>query len=396
MVLSNTGMGLSAYRRFAFSLAFAVLLAGQNAVAGQALDRSVDAYVRSEMGKRRIPGLALAVIQHGRVEKTSSYGLADLAFDIPVTPTTLFNVKSETKAFTAVAVMTLVEAGKLKLDDHIGTYLNELPASWREITIRQLLDHTSGVPDVARNSYSTETVADTPEEALRVLSDRPMDFAPGSQWRYNQTNYLLLGLLIEKLSGESYSRFCEDRLFAPLKLNNPTFGDERTVIRHRATDYTIYRFAGDAPTVLDHFEVLDYRMPPMLYPAGGLNISAVDLAHWLIAIMSEKLISRASLQELWTPTRLNDGSTFEEPPSSPWRNYGLGWLLVPQAEHPAVGGTGGVQAAFIIYPKDDFAVAVLTNLQGSQPDSLVVGIASQYLAQSNHGALLRSRPTTAQ
>lgn len=365
------------------SLALALVLAGQVAVAGDAIDRSVDAYVREEMAQRRIPGLALAVLRHGHVQKVSAYGYANPDSKTPVTATTLFNIASMTKEVTAVGAMKLVEAGLLRLDDPVGKYLDDLPLSWREVRIRQLLNHTSGLPDIMVDQYTTDTIAESPGEALQLLRDKPMDFAPGSQYRYNGTNYMLLGLLIEKLSGQTYVEFCKTRLFAPLNLSRPTFGDVQTPIKHRATIYTLFHFGEDPPTVMDHIEPLNWKMASIVYPAGGLNISVADFARWLVGLTRGKLISHASLRVLWTPAILNDGSTFEEPPGTLWRNYALGWLLIPDAQHPAVGGTGGVRTAFMMYPKDELVVIVLTNLQGAQPDSLVQSIARRYLARSD-------------
>ncbi len=349
-----------------------VLLFCRAAVAGNVLDKSVDTYVRDEMIKRHIPGAALAVIWHGRIQKRAFYGDANLEFSVPVTSNTVFNVASITKEFTSVAVMILVEAGKIKLDDHIGTYLNELPSSWQNITIWQLLSHTSGLPD-AINQTTSDALADTSEEILRLLRDKPMDFPSGSKWSYNQTNYMLLGLLIEKLSGQSFTQFCTAQLFAPLKLSSPTFGGQ-TIIKQRTSLYTILGFSTNPPTTLDHLEVFSFKVPPMLYPAGALNISLMDFARWLNALMNGKLITKASMEELWAPARLNDGSTFA--------NYGLGWWLVSQAPHLVVGGNGGGRVAFMVYPKDELAVIVLTNLQGSQPEAIVNGVASQYLRTS--------------
>jgi len=268
--------------------------------------------------------------------------------------------------------MTLVEAGQVRLDDHIGAYLNNLPANWREITIRQLLGHTSGLPDVIDGA--SEPLAATPEEALRLLEAKPMDFVPGSKWAYNQTNYLLLSLMIEKVSGEPFEKFCKMRLFAPLNLTTPSFGLQR-VIEHRASLYTdIIPNSGPPPKHLDHLELSTGKMVPMLYSAGGLNISIEDFAHWLIAVLDGKIISRASLETLWTPAPLSDGSRFE--------NYGLGWWLVPRGSHPEAGGNGGARAAFAVYRQDDLAVVVVTNLQGSEATSLVEGVAKKYLQRS--------------
>lgn len=340
---------------------------------------SIDEYVQAQMVERRIPGMAVAVIRHNKIEKIGTYGKASVEFDLPVKPATSFSVASISKNFTAVAIMTLVEAGKLRLDDPIGSHLRDLPSAWRAVTVRQLLGHTSGLPDVNVDSYTTNTIAANPDEALRLLRDRPMEFAPGANWRYNQTNFMLLGMLIETLSGQSYTQFCEDRLFKPFKLRDAAFGDARTIVKGRATVYTTFRYGTGQPVAMDHAEVLNAEMPSMIYPAGGLNISIADFARWLTALLNGEIIGKDSLDTLWTPVKLNDGSIFQSPASSTLWSYGLGWVLGLQEPHPFVGGAGGIRTAFFIYPKDDLAVIVLTNSQGSRPESLVEGIAQQYL-----------------
>ena len=368
--------------RMILLLTLTLLLTGPT-VLGKTLNSSVDAYVHDVMIKRHIPGLALAVIRQGRVTKMSSYGQASLEFSVPVTSTTIFNVASVTKTVTAVAVMKLVEAGKLNLDDSIGTYLEGLPDSWREVTVRQLLSHTSGLPDIVK-SGTPDPIADTPEEAVSLLRDRPMDFVPGTQYRYNQTNYMLLGLLIEKLSGLSYTQFCQTQLFGPARLSNAQFGDTQKLIKNRGPIYTPYQFDAQGKPTPSDLRLLQWKGPPMVYPTNGLNISAEELARWLIVLIKGEVITRASLETLWTPTRFNDGSLFEIPPAPyyPWRSEGLGWILVPDPQHPAVGGTGGPYAAFILYPKDGLAVVVLTNTQESNPDAIAGDIARKYLESS--------------
>jgi CubicO group peptidase (beta-lactamase class C family) len=339
----------------------------------------LDDYVRAQMVERHIPGMGLAVIRNGRIDKIGAYGHADLSFNVKVLPTTLFSVASTTKTFTAVAIMMLVEAGKLRLDDGIGQYLEGLPPLWRDVPIRRLLNHTSGLPDDAVDQYTTNTIADTPDGVLQLLRDRPMDFVPGTASRYNQTNFLLLGRLIEKLSGQSFTQFCAERMFKPLNLQGPAFGDSRMVIRNRATVYTPYRFGTGTPVLLDHAEVLHYEFAPFTYPHDGLNISILDFATWLNALLNGKVISRSSLEEIWTPAKLNDGSIPQRPPSPTlWRSYGLGWVVAPDNSHPLAGGTGGLRAAFFAYPNDNIAVIVLTNAQGSGPEQLADSIARRY------------------
>jgi CubicO group peptidase (beta-lactamase class C family) len=373
------------------SLRMALLLAPlflftSQMVLGDALDTSVDAYVGDVMAKRHIPGLALAVIRKGRIERVASFGQASLEFSVPVTPTTLFHVASVTKSFTAVGVMKLVEAGKLKLEDPIGKYLEELPESWRAVRIVELLSHTSGLPDIVK-SPTPDLIAETPEEALALLRERALSFAPGTQYRYNQTDYMLLGLLIEKRTGLSYVQFSQRQLFAPAGLTSPQFGDSQSLVKNRGPIYTPFRFdAHGAATPTGEVKVQNWRSPPMVYPNNGLNISVQDLARWLLALMHERLINRASLDTLMSPLRLKDGRVSEIPSSAdyPWRGQALGGLLVvPDAQHPAVGGTGGPYAAYLLYPKDSLAVVVLTNTQESNPDSIVSDIARKYLAAAD-------------
>jgi len=200
-----------------------------------------------------------------------------------------------------------------------------------------------------------------------------MEFAPGSQWSYNQTNYLLLQLLIERLSGMSFEKFCSERLFSPLHLTSPVFGGA-VFIPDRASLYTKVRIGTDPPQTLDQMEDYIFKVTPMGDSAGGLNISIEDFSRWLIALLDGKLISRASLEELWEPTRLNNDTTVDM--------YGLGWWLVPQLPHPAVGGNGGGRSSFFVYRKNDLAVIVLTNLIGSDTPSIVDGVAKKYLTSS--------------
>ncbi len=222
---------------------------------------AVDAYIRVQMQRRPIPGLALAVIRDGRVQKLTAYGTSSLELGTPVKPDTLFNVASVTKAFTGVAIMRLVEDGVVTLDDPIGRYLAELPAEWRVVTVRQLLNHTSGLPVIDVDPYSTHTLAQSVPDALRLLGSRPMESTPGTKWSYNTTNYMLLGILIETLSGKPFAEFCKTRLFDPLGLRAPVFGDSRAVVANRATVYTRFRFDANPPQRIDRSRTVKTSTP---------------------------------------------------------------------------------------------------------------------------------------
>lgn len=341
---------------------------------------AADAYVRSKMQERPIPGVAVAVIRGGRLLKLTAYGTASLEFGTPATIDTLFNVASVSKAFTAVGVLCLVQDRRLALDDPVGRHLPDLPVNWRTVTVRQLLNHTSGLPVIDADAFSTRTLAQTIPAALDLLGPRPFLSAPGTKWTYNQTNYMLLGMLIEKLTSRAFAEFCRTRLFEPFGLKTPVFGDSRAVVRNRATVYTRFRFDSIPPKRIEHSEVLDYSMPDFMHPAAGLNISIKDFAQWLLALEQNRIVSRRLLEALWEPARYIDGALYEGPP--PRReSYGLGWVLKTHAEHPSVGGTGGLRAAFALYPRDNLSVIVLTNFQGAGPEALVEDVAALYFNQ---------------
>jgi CubicO group peptidase (beta-lactamase class C family) len=246
--------------------------------------------------------------------------------------------------------------------------------------VRQLLTHTSGLPDINVDDYTDRTVAQTRDGALATLSKQPMGFIPGSAYRYNQTNYMLLGMLIAAKCGKPFEEAALEQLFVPLKLSGPAFGDSRTIIKGRATTYTPYRYGTGRPAQLDHLEILNAEMPAIVYPGAGLHISISDFASWLRALLNHELISEEGLATLWTPATLNDGTEYRRPPApSLWRQYGLGWVIGEHDGHNFVGGTGGIRSAFFVYPNDGLAVIVLTNSQSARPESLVQGVANLYL-----------------
>src|SRR5262245_2467044 len=166
----------------------------------------IDTYIQSALQQLHIPGLTIAVLQNGVLINHQAYGLASLELNVPMTLTTVFNIASLTKMFTGAAIMALIEAGHIALTDQVGMILPHLPAPWHQITIYHLLTHTAGLPDVA-NSVAGTFIAETREEALGLLAARPLLSQPGESWRYNQTGYMLLGMVIEALTGLAFDTF---------------------------------------------------------------------------------------------------------------------------------------------------------------------------------------------
>lgn len=346
-------------------------------------------YLRGRMQRKRIPGMQVAVVRDGRIVFSRAYGKANLQDDVAVTPTSVFSINSASKSFTGVAILQLAEAGKLELDAPIGRYLEGLPPTWQPITVRQLLNHTSGLPDILvppRAQGTGSLVGDGDEDtAWQTVQTLPMDFPTGSSYRYNQTNYVILGKLIDKLSGEPFTRFIAERQFAPAGMDTAGYGDSRDVTAHRAQPYrypqgNTRQTPGALQNAFDEF-------PPTLRTGAGINASADDIARWLIALQDGRLLARGSLQALWQAGRFNDGKP------APWA---AGWPVIARDEHPAVAGIGGRRSAFYVYPQDNLAIVVLTNLAGANPEGFIDDIAGFYLpslSAENGGNLPRPLKT---
>lgn len=206
---------------------------------------SVDLLVQQAMRQLRIPGLQLAVVRHGQLVKLGNYGLANVQDSVPVTGQTRFFLNSITKAFVGVAVMQLVEAGKLDLDAPIGRYQPELPATWHPATVRQLLTHTSGLPDILpEDALVTEN---NEAAAWQQVQQQPLEFKPGEQFAYNQTNYLLLGRLITQLSGQPFAEYIQQRQLNVVGMPRTSFGDAHNVVPHLSRGYTFTQYIAGTP-----------------------------------------------------------------------------------------------------------------------------------------------------
>jgi len=251
---------------------------------------ATDDYVHRQMEEKKIPGLSLAVIRNGRVVKEAAYGKASIELNVPVTLDTSFPLASMTKIFTASAVMQLVQEGRISLDEPVIQILPQLPSTWSAVTIRHCLSHTSGLPDVLTDDVNATTVSGDRDTALAEVAKQPLKPA-GAASVYNQTGYVLLGMIIEKISGISYERFVQSRLFNPGGMKTAQFGDAWKIIPGRADLYTTLDVTADhtkllmrdgRPVVLTD-KILRYGskyMPDYMAPAGLLNGSIRDLVSW--------------------------------------------------------------------------------------------------------------------
>ncbi len=206
-------------------------------LAQQDISARVDEFINTEMRRQRIPGLSLAVIKNGQVILSKGYGFANIEHQVPVKAETVFQSGSVAKQFTATAVMLLVEEGKLSLDDNISKYFPDTPENWKNITVRHLLTHTSGMTDYPpdfnlRRDYSEE-------ELLTLIKSHPLAFQPGEQWSYSNLGYVTLGILIRKVTGKFYGDFLAERIFTPLGMTTARVISEADIISNRASGYRL-------------------------------------------------------------------------------------------------------------------------------------------------------------
>jgi CubicO group peptidase (beta-lactamase class C family) len=358
-----------------FRLAFTILLCAFSVARADAIDD----YVQSEMAKRRIPGLCLAVIRNDRVVKETAYGVASVELATPASVETSYPLASVTKIFTAVTIMRLVEEGRISLDESITKVLPELPPKWSPVTIRHCLAHTSGLPDAVIDGINTTTVAPDRESLFGALSKMPVQ-VPGERSVYNQTEYVLLGMIIEKTTGTRYEEYLESRWFRPLGLADLSFGDAWAIIPRRTDFYTAldvtpdhskFLVRGGQPVFL-HDRILRYEsksFPDYLAPAGGLNGTIRDLVKWETALSDGKVLKPSTFREMTTPYKLRDGKSGD---------FGLGFVTGKIGPYATVSYGGGAAAWRLSIPEKKLTVIVLTNLQGSAPETLAKGIAALY------------------
>jgi CubicO group peptidase (beta-lactamase class C family) len=342
-------------------------------LAGDAGDNPANARAISmlteRMQTRRVAGAQIAVVKDNRIVMLQSCGVADLEFGNPVERDTRFMIASATKTFTGVAVMQLVESGKVELDAPVSRYLDDLPVAWRPVTVRQLLMHVSGLPDIV-NGATGRIIDPAGEDAswAKVIT-LPMAFAPGESYRYNQTNYLLLGRIITKLSGKPFTEFIRERQFDVVGMPLATFADAIDVVPKRARLYSYVEIVdGQARQGTVPKNSLP-EIAPSLRTASSLTTTAEEIARWIIALNKGQLLSPEARKVMWTTGKMPDGK-----PTA----WALGWPAYPRPEHPAVAGIGGNSVAFYVYPEDGVAVVILTNVAGGQPEQIIAQVAALY------------------
>lgn len=324
----------------------------------------IDAVVQRAIDAKAMPAAGIAVVRDGKVFLVKGYGAADIDAKTVVGENTTFQIASVTKQFTAAAVMLLVEKGKLSLDDALGKYVSDVPAKWSGITIRQLLNQVSGIPNYTAGGKLIKDKTYTQSEILALVKDIPVRFEPGAKWEYSNTNYFLLGMIIEKVSGKAYPEFMSERIFKPLGMTSTTINTSGLVIKNAASGYAL---------TSGKWEKVKLDDPSQPFSAGAIVSTPTDMAKWATAVSDGKLLKKTSWDEVWAPGKLTDGK-----PS----NYGFGWQLGKFGETDYVGHSGGISgfSSFIVrFPADKLSIVVLANRAGQAPQELAFEVAGVFL-----------------
>ncbi|MBI3463813.1 MAG: serine hydrolase [Planctomycetes bacterium] len=330
--------------------------------------KKVDEYVEAEMAKRHIPGLSLAVVQNGEVVLAKGKGHANVELSVPAGADTVYQVGSITKQFTATCTMMLAEEGMLSLDDPISQHIADTPDTWKGVTVRHLLNHTSGIKSYTNlpANMKLSRLDWTKGEIIKSVAEVPLEFEPGERWSYNNTGYFLLGTIIEKVSGKSYAEFLSERILTPLEMTATRVNDMREIIENRAAGYTWQS------GVLKNGDYTSMTWP---FTAGAIVSSVSDLAKWDAALYTEKLLPRSALERMWTPTTLANGKTAP---------YGFGWVVGNYRGHKLIGHSGGIpgfSSDIARLVDDKLTVIVLANLDKADPASIAREAAAFYLPE---------------
>ena len=289
----------------------------------------VDELIQKAMDRRCSPGLSLAVVRDGELVMAKGYGMANLEWQAPATPETVYQIQSMTKSFTATGIMLLVEEGKIGLDDKISTYLEGTPEAWQEITVRHLLTHTSGIKDFLNEPTASLRLDVSESDVLNATAPRPLNFKPGERYSYSNTNFHLLAMIIHKVTGKFYGDFLRERIFDPLAMTDTRVISLDEIIPRRASGYMLG--AGGWHNGMFIAESL------LAYGGGGLRSTVLDMVKWDAALNSERVLKKSTLDQMWTPAVLNNGTTTA---------YGFGWFLEAVNGHRCIGHGGANSTGF--------------------------------------------------
>ncbi|MGB5821180.1 MAG: serine hydrolase [Saonia sp.] len=344
-----------------------IALLGTTVVSAQNLENAFDEILETKYLPKN-PGATALVAKEGNIIYRKGFGMANLELGVPMKPEHVFELGSITKQFTAVSILMLLEQGKLRLDDDITKYLPDYPAHDQKISIHHLLNHTSGIKSYTEMGNLKEFAKNdkSPKEIIDYFKNEPMDFNPGEEWHYNNSGYIVLGYIIEEISGKPYADFITENIFKPLGMENSYYGSKTKLVPNRASGYM--------PTE-NGYRNADYISMTLPYAAGSLMSCVDDMLLWHKAVHNNTLISAENRSKAFTNVSLNNGKA---------TNYGYGWQIneingVRSVEHG--GGIFGYVTQGVYVPEEDVYVILLTNTNGNSPQLAAVKMAAHAMGK---------------
>ena len=337
---------------------FALVLLFVAAVAARA--DNVDDYVKAQMQKQHIPAVSIAVIKDGKIIKAEGYGLANVELNVPARPETVYKIGSVSKQFIASGIMLLIQEGRISLEDHISKFLEGTPDTWKDITVRHLLTHTSGIVREAPGFDPLKVQSDA--DVIKTAYPLPLRFAPGEKWEYCNVGYFTLAEIIRKVTGKAWGDYLNERIFTPLEMNATRTTTVTDLVQNRAHGY-VWRdgkFQNDAIYLA-------------LRPSGAFLSSVLDLAKWDAALYTDKILKQSVRDQMWAAAKLNNGTSHP---------YGFGWELETVGGHKQVhhgGSLTGFRAELTRFMDDKLTVIVLTNGNNANPGSIAIGVAALFI-----------------
>jgi len=366
-------------RLSAAALFVLVLAASTVSVSAQAASAQIDAIFAS-LKSSNAPGAAVLVVRDGKPVFRRGYGVTDLRTLHPIDASTNFRLASFTKQFTAMSVMLLVHDGKLRYDAHLTDIFPEFPAYGKSITVRSLLNHTSGLPDY--EDILMKQYPNTPDEKIPQILDAGVlklleqqsagEFPPATKWEYSNSGYAVLAMIVEKVSGKPFGQFLQERIVLPLNMKDTlAYEKGKNEVPHRAYGHTKDK---------DAWRQTDQSPTSAVLGDGGIYSSIDDLAKWDRALRDHTLIGEKEMRPALAPVQPKDGpSKF---PDGTTVSYGFGWFLAPYKGHQRMshdGETIGFRTTIQRFPGDKLTVIVLANRADINPEELALKVADLYL-----------------
>ncbi|MFL6373921.1 MAG: serine hydrolase domain-containing protein [Pyrinomonadaceae bacterium] len=324
----------------------------------KAVARQIDDLAASVLAKPTA-GLSVAVARDGRTIFSRGYGIANVEHSVPVSTDTVFHIASISKNILAAVLLQLVESGKLSLDDEVKKYVPETPTHGIPITVRQLINHTSGIYSFTSlpNADSNERLDLTHQQVLDLIKDMPLDFEPGTAWRYDNSAFYIAGMVVERVTDQNYGEYVRQHVFLPLGMASARMCDAHMIVPHLSAGY---ESNGKA---IVNAPFMSWKLPSA---AGAICTTAADLIKWQVALDSGRLLSPGMLRLMRTPTTLRDGTVID---------YGFGTRVGSMDGHPVLGHTGnggGFGSVLLNYPNDHLTVVVLMNTGSSSHAALEI------------------------